>query len=147
MACISLEEPRGSLPLPSTPSGRELCASWHGAPGAGYSLCLWPGRGWGRGCSGEQSGRCLGDQILSQEARGLARQSPGAQDWISGGVEEVDGAGSWVGHQGFSPKNLTLAARESPEKEYLACHYIALTGSFCAPLPRLLRVWESLLLN
>lgn len=80
MICISLKEPRGSLPLPSTPSGTELCASWHGAPGAGYSLCLWPGKGWGRGCSGEQSGRCLGDQILSQEARGLARQSPGAQD-------------------------------------------------------------------
>lgn len=95
LICMALEEPSGSLPLQSTPSGSEL---WCGAPGAGDSLCLWPGIGWRRGCSGEQSGRCLGDQILSQEARGLARQSPGAQDWVPGGVLEVDGAGSWVGH-------------------------------------------------
>lgn len=59
------------------------------------------------GCSGEQSGCCLGDQILSQEAGGLARQSPGARDWVSGGVEEVDGAGSWVGNLEFPlPKAL-----------------------------------------
>lgn len=98
---ITLEEPKGSLPLPLTPSGTELCASWHGAPGAGYSLCLGPGRGWGMGCSGEHSGCCLGDRILSQEARGLARQNPGAQDWVSGGVGEASGAVSWVGHLEF----------------------------------------------
>ena len=92
--CVALEEPRGSLLLPSAPSGTEFCPSWHDAPGAGYSLCLWPGRGWGLGCSGEKCGCCLGDQILSQEARGLARQSLGAHVWVPGGMEEVDEAGS-----------------------------------------------------
>lgn len=57
----------------------------------------------GEGCSGEQCGRCLGDQILSQEAGGLARQSPGAQNWVPGRVWEVDGAGSGVGQQGYAP--------------------------------------------
>lgn len=33
---------------------------------------------------------CLGDQILSQKAQGLARQSPRAQDWFPG-EEEMDG--------------------------------------------------------
>lgn len=69
----------------------------------GTACAYGQGEGGGRGCSGEQCGCCLGDQILSQEARGLARQSPGAQDWVSGGVEEVDGAGSCVGHLGYPP--------------------------------------------
>lgn len=34
---------------------------------------------------------CLGDQILSQKAPGLARQSPRAQDWFPGEGEEMDG--------------------------------------------------------
>lgn len=41
----------------------------------------------GDGCSGEQCGRCLGDQILSQEAGVLGQQSLGAQDWVPGRVE------------------------------------------------------------
>lgn len=52
MIRIALRASRGSLPLPSVPSGTELGLSWRGALGAGYSLCLWPGRGWGRGALG-----------------------------------------------------------------------------------------------
>lgn len=50
--CSAFQEPRGSLPLPSAPSSTELGLCWRGALGAGYSLCLWPGRGWGMGALG-----------------------------------------------------------------------------------------------
>lgn len=150
MIRITLEEPRGSLSLPLTPSGTELCASWRGAPGAGYSLCLWPGRGWGMGCSGEQSGRCLGDQILSQEARSLARQSSGAQDWVSGGVGAMEGAVSWVGQLEFpllkdSPQGEGWGPGGS-EKDR-ARHCVALTGNLCISLPRPRESWKSLRLS
>lgn len=71
----------------------------------GTACAYGPGRGWGWGCSGEKCGRCLGDQILSQEARGLARQSLGAQVEVPGGMEKVDETGGWVGHRRYpSPK-------------------------------------------
>lgn len=98
----------------------------------------------GEGCSGEQCGRCLGDQILSQEAGGLARQSPGAQDWVPGGVEEVDGAGSWVGQWGYPP--LPKPHPRGALKKDLACHREAVTCSPCSFPPTLPWVWEGRLL-
>lgn len=82
------------------------------------------------GYSGEQCGCCLGNQILSQEARGLARQSPGAQDWVPEWVEEVDGAGCSVGHPGYSPTKPPLLQGGSEKKR----SSLAMQSSHLQPL-------------
>ena len=69
----------------------------------GTACAYGQGKGGGWVAVGEQCSRCLGDQILSQEAGVLAQQSPGAQDWVPGRVEEVDGAGGWVRAVGYPP--------------------------------------------
>lgn len=136
--CAALEKPRGSLPLPLDPSGTELCPSWHGTPGAGYRLCLWPGREWGWGALGSSvAGCCLGDQIPSQEAGGLARQSPGAQHWVPGGLEEVDGARNGVGTRVTPPK-----PHPNRDSEDLACCYVAVTCIRCSSPSRLMWIWR-----
>lgn len=53
---------------------------------------------------------CLGDQVLSQKARSLAKQSPCAQDRFFGGSEIVDGicgcVSGTLGKKVPSPKTL-----------------------------------------
>lgn len=138
MICIALEEPRGSLPLPSSPSGTELCASWHGALGSGYSLCLWPGRGWGEGVL--WGAVWLLPRRPDPEPGG---QRPGqAKPW-GPRLGLWRGGGSGWGWQlcrapGVPPpQSLTLGGHSEKDQAY---HCIAFTCSLCTSLPRLLWV-------
>lgn len=56
----------------------------------------------------------------------------------------MDGAGSGVGQWGYPPNPIPTPG--GSEKD-LACHCVALTYSLCTSLPRLLWIWESLLLT
>lgn len=100
--------------------------------------CAYDQGEWGWGALGSSvAGCCLGDQILSQKAAGLARQSPGAQHWVPGGLEEVDGVPNGVCTRVNSTPNNPLKA--SLPSGTLRRLYVAVTCIHCSSLAR--RMW------